>query len=110
MPKKQKQKDKKKHPFKKKNLIHFFKPNPLLAYPLFFKIIIFTLRIFTASAHRADSALESRYPSVCLYVCDVLKHPLPEVVETSGHRCFGGRSLKAAGLVTLTAYIAAEKW
>ena len=29
----------------------------------------------------AGSVIESPCPSICLCVCDVAKHPLPEVVE-----------------------------
>ena len=31
--------------------------------------------IFTELAHWADSVIKSQCPSVCLCVCDVLKHP-----------------------------------
>ena len=34
--------------------------------------------------HWANSVLESQFPSVCLYVRDVVKHPLPCVMETFG--------------------------
>ena len=40
--------------------------------------------IFTESADWANSVIESRCPGVRLSVCDNSKHPLPEVVETSG--------------------------
>ena len=43
---------------------------------------------FTESAHLVDSVIELRCPSVCVSVCDVSKHPLPEVVDTSGRRTY----------------------
>ena len=46
------------------------------------------LSIFTESAHWADSVIKLQCPSVCLYIHDVEKHPLPGVIETSGQRMF----------------------
>ena len=43
--------------------------------------IIHLATLFTESTHLASQRVAM---SICLFVCDVSKHPLPEVVETSG--------------------------
>ena len=47
-----------------------------------------TTLIFTESAQWTDSVIESPCLSVCLYIQDVAKSPLPAVVESSCERMY----------------------
>ena len=57
-----------------------------------FMLICRFVEIFTESAHWAMSVCLSVCLCVCVSpevsVCDVAKHPLPEIVETSGHKMY----------------------